>query len=373
MEALAICNKGFEEESIKEIKKILSNNIKNISHNENHISFEIKQLEDLAKLVYYSQTLHKVFLITSKSNSDISKIAIESIKNQKINLQKETKIFYKNYASREEEKKNSREMILNFAKLISDNAKANSFEMKFSMENYKTALYLIKLPDENYISGIDFSSTDLAKRDYRIFCHKNSLNATIAASLFYLLDINSKKEIKILDPFCGSASIPIEFTLKLENKSPHEFDEDLMLYNNFITSFDKSINIESTEYKMFGYDNMLNNVKASQKNAKIANINKKISFSKIAIDWLDTKFEEGEIDFIITDPPIVSKKLSQKEIDKIYKEFFYQTDFILNKKGKIIIITPNEHIKKFAQNYKLEKTKEVYQGNQKFFVYIFTK
>jgi len=323
MEGLAICNIGFEEESIKEIKEILGE--LEIKNRQNYLFFKIKEIKDLARLTYLSQTLHKIFLITSKENEDLEKIAIQTKDNFQSFLEKDTKIFYKNYFQKSEEKKNSKEKILEFAKLITK----TYTQIKYSMENFKTALYLIKLPDEKYISAIDFSTTDLAKRDYRIFNHKNALNSTIASSLFYLTAIKNK--INILDPFCGSGTIPIEFALKLERKSPHEFDSDLLLYNNFIEDFDKEIKFKKIEYKIYGYDQLLNNVKSAQKNSKIANINKEINFSKISIDWLDTKFDEKEIDYIITDPPTLSKKLNQKEIDKIYKEFFYQADFILNK------------------------------------------
>ena len=61
---------------------------------------------------------------------------------------------------------------------------------------------------------------------------------------------------------------------------------------------------------------------------------------------------------------------------KKYREFFYQAEFILKKKGKIVLISKQtEDLENAAAAYKfkLKKKIEVMQGKQKFYILIFGK
>ena len=63
-------------------------------------------------------------------------------------------------------------------------------------------------------------------------------------------------------------------------------------------------------------------------------------------------------------------------VDKMYNEFFYQSEYILKDDGALAIITQNPDIMlKHATKYdfKLSSQKEVYTGEQKLFIMVFSK
>ena len=77
------------------------------------------------------------------------------------------------------------------------------------------------------------------------------------------------------------------------------------------------------------------------------------------------KIKKGQIDKIITNPPALSKNKNPKDVEKLYNEFFYQAEFVLNKKGKIVLITNEnslELLKKAAEKnkFKTKEKREVY-------------
>ncbi|MBN2881865.1 methyltransferase [Candidatus Woesearchaeota archaeon] len=369
MKALIICNKGFEDESITEIQNIAKCNI--TKKKNGIIELEVENRLDLAKITYFSQSIYKVFEIisTGKNLEELSKNT--DYKNNENILSQPIKVFVK---FEEEEEIEPIQIIKEFMNHFEQDLIKNNIKLEVSMNKYKIPLYIIKEENE-YLFGIDYSNKDLSKRDYRIFCHKNALNATVGTALLYFAGFdklkNSEKTI-ILDPFCGSGTIPIEAGLKLNKISPHKFDFEKLGFSNFIT---EKIPEKTTEnkIKIIGYDHMLPSIKSAQKNAKIANIHKEISLSKVAVDWLDTKFDEKTVDLILTNPPIYSNRNPDKLIEKAFKEVFYQAEFILKKTGKIIIIAPNKEILNYTEKFKLEYEKEVMQGKQKLFVLQFSK
>ena len=83
------------------------------------------------------------------------------------------------------------------------------------------------------------------------------------------------------------------------------------------------------------------------------------------------------MDKIITDPPSPSKMVDIKEIEKVYRDFFYNAEHILKKKGIITLLSRKEEesnlFKKFAEefNFKLLNTKELQLTNQKSEILIF--
>ena len=104
---------------------------------------------------------------------------------------------------------------------------------------------------------------------------------------------------------------------------------------------------------------------AAQKNAKIATVNKEIHFSRMEIEWLDTKFEEASVDKIVSQVPKISKHSNPKDIAKLYNEFFYQAKFILKNTGRICIITnKTEELKDAASKYgfKVAHEREIIHG-----------
>ena len=172
-----------------------------------------------------------------------------------------------------------------------------------------------------------------------------------------------KKDEILLDPFTGSGTIPIEAALFSSNISVNHFRKDRfafsklkcfndMDFDDFFNKIDKTKTI-AKKPMINAFDAQFRYVDATKKNAKIANVDKIINFSRMEIEWLETKTDENSIDKIVTNPPAISKHTNPKDIEKLYNEFFYQVEFILKKKGKIAVIArSHEELKKAATKYK---------------------
>jgi len=133
--------------------------------------------------------------------------------------------------------------------------------------------------------------------------------------------------------------------------------------------FDKEIS--ASKLKIYNVDSSMKHINYAKKNSKIAGIEKKINFSRMDIGWLDTKFDEGKIDKIVTKMP----NLQEKQSDNMYNEFFYQAEFILNNKGKIVLIGNKDLIKKYSQKYKfkISDKRKVFSGKHEYEVFVLTK
>jgi len=134
--------------------------------------------------------------------------------------------------------------------------------------------------------------------------------------------------------------------------------------------------LEKIPNQIYAIDANFRHISAIKKNAKIAGVDKMISYSRTAPDWIDTKFEKEQIHHIISFVPQFSKSFSQKEIEKQLQELFYQSSFVLHPTGNIVCISRETKVLgEYAEKYKFSKTfeQEVKQGNESFFVVKFEK
>lgn len=253
-------------------------------------------------------------------------------------------------------------------------------KLNFSYKNPEAKLYLYIRRNIGYF-GIDFAGCNLSKRDYKIFQSKSSIKGTLAYSLVRLSGFSLNKIL--VDSFTNEGIIPIEAALFSLNFPVNYYSKDKFSFQRLkpvkeldLSSFYKKIDLKilKNKSKIYGIVSQPRFIKFAQKNSKIAGINKFISFSKVDVDWLDTKFEKNSIDCFVSFPPLISK--NNKKIEKIYNELFYQLNYILKNKGKIVILTNNSiFLKKIIKyhKFKITKTRVIYTGKQSFEIIIITK
>ena len=363
MKALAITHKGIEDITFLEIKELVK--AKNLKQEESCVSFEIKSMEDLALLNYKAQSVYKIIYLF-----DSFKIKkLEDIENSIQRNIDEIRKFINNKTT----------FAVRCLKIDNDNFSSNEIEeetgnfitikAKVDLEN-PDVIFFVYICKNNCCIGIDFSRKDLSKRDYRIYAHPQALKGTIAYSLVRIADY--KPNEKIIDPFCGSGTIPIEAALFATGFSVNHYTKDKFKFKNF-EKFDKNKTVKTG---ISGFDRELRHVMASKKNAQIAGIEKNIRFSRIDIELLDTKIKEKSIDKIITNPPDLTNNTNPKQLEKLYNEFFCNAGFILKNKGTITLITKTfELIKKAAEKYKfkLMKERDLIIGDDNYKVVVFEK
>ena len=364
MKGLAITSKGIEDIAALEIKEIIK---AETEIKESCIIFQTKEFLDLCALCYKAQSLEKILLLFDYFNfnspDDFYKKINEIVK--KINLKdwlnKKT-TFRASNKKIDNDSINSEELNANVGEIIIDKTKKEEkHALKVDLENPDIIFFSCIIKNTCYF-GIDFSGFDLHKRDYRVFAHPRALRATIAYSLPRIGGYNPKH--LLLDPFCGSGSILIEAALFATGMPVNFYRKDKFKFlklkplqktnfDKFFENIDKKIKKPKT--KLYGYDTVLHYVQSARKNAKIAGIQKQIIFSKVDLEWVDTKFKKDSIDKIITQPPQLTQHTNPKDIEKIYDNLFYQAEYILKKDGNATIISHStELLKKSAEKYKFK-------------------
>ena len=205
----------------------------------------------------------------------------------------------------------------------------------------------------------------MSRRDYNIFPHQNTLKGTISYALLRIADY--KKEDALLDPFARSGNIPIEAAFFAKKISPNNYRKNELAFSKF-AGLEEEMNEKenSRETRIFAVDSQMNSIRAAEKNAKIAGVKKDVQFSRMDIDWLDTKFKKGQIDKIVTLLPSITRRIDEGKITKIYNEFLYQGDYILNSKGMIVAVTrsPEKLIETAAKYGFHAKQRSVWSGQE---------
>ena len=189
-----------------------------------------------------------------------------------------------------------------------------------------------------------------------------------------------KSSESLLDCFAYSGMIPIEAALYASKFPVNFFNKDKFAFlkmeqfkgfnfKNFFSRLDKQF--KKYPLRICSVDRSMKYVQYAKKNAKIAGVDKQIMFSRFDLEWLDTKFEKGSISKIVAKLPLSSEEI----INKAYKEFFYQAEFILDKKGKIIIIANKDIAGKYAAEYGfiISESRSISSGSRNYDVLIITK
>ena len=186
-----------------------------------------------------------------------------------------------------------------------------------------------------------------------------------------------------LDVYCKSGVIRIEAGLYSLGKSVWYYNKENFLFLrlkqfsdfDFETHFlglDKKIK-KNISGKIICMDGIFQSISASKKNAKIAGVQDVLHFSRTELDWLDSKFDKGSVGYIVSILPYTSNNISSKVIEKIYREFFYQSDFVLGKKGKICVATRDKKLlAQYADQFGFEIVEEhvVVQGMEEVLIFV---
>jgi len=374
MKGLAIASRGTEDICALEIKELIK---AKTAVKKGCVVFDFKKYEDLCLLCYKAQSLKKVLFLFDNFKISKLKESIEKIDFKKWLTKKTTfrvsSFVVNNEISSEEFNGKIGEIIINY---IKDKSK---YRQKVDLDNPDLTVFAFLNKNDCYL-GIDFSGFNLYKRTYKVFNCPISLRGTIGYTLVRLGDF--KENETLLDPFCGSGVIPIEAALFASGKAVNYFNKDkfsFLRFNlkiDFEKMFKKFDYVSEEKVKISGYDSKLMNVSASKKNAKIAGVHKMINFSRIDVEWLDTKRDKGSVDKIVSHVPELTRHVNPKDIEKTYNELFHQAEFVLKKNGRIALISrESEMLKEIAEKYKFKilEERDVYSGKQVLKVIVFGK
>jgi putative N6-adenine-specific DNA methylase len=225
------------------------------------------------------------------------------------------------------------------------------------------------LKDEVTI-GIDSSGESLHKRGYRRLTSKAPITETLAAALIMLTPWN--KDRILVDPFCGSGTIPIEAAMIGANIAPGmnrsflaERWENLFPERLWLQAKQEANDLirKDTQMTIQGYDLDGEIIKAARQNARWAGVDHLIHFQQKPLRELSSSKKYG---FIITNPPYGERLEEKKELPGLYKEMgrvFGALD-----SWSYFIITSYEDAQKYIGK-QADRNRKIYNGMMKTYFY----
>ncbi len=364
--------KGCEVFSEMELKSRF--NVISQTH-KSFVSFETT-LEKAAEISYSSQSIKRILIHISsgtfKQFDDLLDILSENFKDS-LNTLSEIVNFSSFKVECErfgEHTFNSVDLEQNLSKLLKDEIKK-----EINLSNPDISFY-IQIQEEAFVLGLDFAGRDLSKRQHLIFNNPNNLKGTLAYNL--LLFSNYKQKDVILDPFSLAGTICIEAAISSSGMPVNYYTKNFNFlkkeiykkdFSEILKKIDSNIKSVSQNF-IYSCDSSFNNVSAQKKNAKIAGVEKFISFSRKNVEDLDLKFFDKDIDLIISKIIEPSKSVPEHVCIDVYSYLFKNAKEILSKSGRMAVIVRNPSL--FLEvgtknNFILEKQHEVWQGKQAFY------
>lgn len=220
--------------------------------------------------------------------------------------------------------------------------------------------------------GLDTSGDSLHKRGYRPVAGKAPISECLAAALIKLTPWN--KDRILIDPFCGSGTIPIEAAMIAANIAPGlnrsftaEKWENIIKRQEWydaVTEANDSI-IRGIETDIQGYDLDGSVIEVARTNAVNAGVDGMIHFQQRGVDKLSHARKYG---FIITNPPYGERLEDKETLPAIYKTFGEQFAK-LDSWSAYMITSYEDAVKYFGR--KADKNRKIYNGMLKTYFYSF--
>ncbi len=236
-----------------------------------------------------------------------------------------------------------------------------------SGESFPVRAFLMK--DEVTV-GLDTTGESLHKRGYRKLTAKAPIAENLAAALIMLTPWNAGRIL--VDPFCGSGTIPIEAAMMAANMAPgvnRSFTAEKWphiapkkIWYDTLDEARELVDL-SVETDIQGYDIDDEMVNIARQNAKLAGVDKLIHFQKRGVEQLSHPKKYG---FLITNPPYGERLQDKAAMVPLYQtigERYRNLD-----SWSMYLITAYEQ----AENdigRKADKNRKIYNGMMKTYYY----
>lgn len=254
-------------------------------------------------------------------------------------------------------------------KAIVDRLSSKYNILRFPEDGSEYPIRITILKDEVTV-GLDTSGDSLHKRGYRKLTVKAPITETLAAALISLTPW--KKDRILIDPFCGSGTIPIEAAMIGLNIAPGmKRDFQAMSWDNilpkslFTQAKKEAIDLIDRDSKLSiqGYDLDSSALDAARGNLALAGLEGSIHFQQRDMRDISSAKKYG---FIITNPPYGERLEEKAAMPQLYKEMgeaFARLD-----EWSYYIITGFEDAPKYLGR-KPDKNRKIYNGMMKTYFY----
>ncbi len=233
------------------------------------------------------------------------------------------------------------------------------------------AKYTVQVALLNDVATLTINSSGLAlnRRGYRERAVTAPLKETMAAAL---IDLSYwKKDRLLLDPFCGSGTIPIEAALIARNTAPglnRSFaSEEWDCIPDYVwkraREEAKDLIDRTVKTKIVGYDIDEPAIKLAQSNAKKAGVASDIHFETRQLSDVKIKEDYG---VVVTNPPYGERIGKKSPVDALYKDM--GRIFRQNRTWSFYAISSDENFEDYYGS-KSDKKRKLYNGNIKTYYY----
>ena len=238
-----------------------------------------------------------------------------------------------------------------------------------SGESFPIRVFLMK--DEVTV-GLDTTGESLHKRGYRKLTAKAPIAENLAAALIMLTPWN--KDRILVDPFCGSGTIPIEAAMMAAGMAPGmnrsflaENWNHIVGKRNWYDTIDEAQEMVDlqVETDIQGYDLDPDMVAIARENAKLAGVDGLIHFQQRPVANLSHPKKYG---FLITNPPYGERLSEKTELEALYQtigERYRALDA-----WSMYLITSYEQAERDIGR-KADKNRKIYNGMMKTYYYQF--
>ncbi len=219
---------------------------------------------------------------------------------------------------------------------------------------------------------IDSSGDSLHKRGYRPVAGKAPISETLAAALIMLSPW--RKDRILVDPFCGSGTIPIEAAMMAANIAPGmnrsftgEKWDNIVKRSLWYDCIDEANELVDTSIQtdIQGYDIDREVLKTARRNAENAGVAGLIHFQERPVSELSHPKKYG---FIITNPPYGERLEDKETLPAIYSEFGRQ--FAALDSWSAFMITSYSDAERYFGR-KADANRKIYNGMLKTYYYQF--
>jgi putative N6-adenine-specific DNA methylase len=234
-------------------------------------------------------------------------------------------------------------------------------------QRYKIVFWILK---DQVILAIDTSGDGLNKRGYRRRPTAAPLKETLACALLYISRWSDEKPL--IDPFCGSGTIPIEAAMMGLNIAPginRRFDAvhwsgiDSKLWNESADEARDLIN-HGNRLKIYGYDIDSEAIEACHFHAKEAGVDKMLHFQVRDMKQTSSRFEYG---VIVTNPPYGERLGEKSENVLLYRDMNKTFKTNLGTWSYYIISSDLNFERHFGQN--ANRKRKLYNGGIMCYLY----
>lgn len=218
--------------------------------------------------------------------------------------------------------------------------------------------------------GLDTSGESLHKRGYRKLVAKAPIAENLAAALLMLTPWRGDRIL--VDPFCGSGTIPIEAAMMAAHVAPGKNRSFLAEeWTNFMPhSLWQKVREEAADQEDFsvqtqiqGYDIDEEMVSIARANARLAGVDGLIHFQQRSVAQLSHAKKYG---FILTNPPYGERLEEKENLQALYHTLGER--YLALDSWSMYVITAYEQAET-AIGRKADKNRKLYNGMMKTYFY----